>query len=1136
MQKKRQGFNRNEDDTLNISKKANWILNIILIGLLLILLRVGHLAIIQHDSTVLEAAKPQHRQITESPKRGTIRDRFNVPLAFNKIQYRVAVTYAQIKQIRTVEWQTDSNGKRFKRYKRKEYIAKLSQMLARELGLDGERIEDLIHAKASFYNRLPFVIKESISEQEYYRLKMLERDWPGLTVLRMPKRHYPLGKVAGDVIGYMGAINEREYEAIVREIKDLENLLELSELGEIVAMPPGITSLEQVTTRLADLHELAYTINDSIGKAGVEATFEKTLRGFRGKKHYHTDASGNLLRELPGAFDPFPGKRIILTLSAELQEYAEQLLAQNEKIRQTRLSRLNAIKTTIISDKDPWIKGGAIVAMDPNTGEILALASHPRFDPNDFVGSGAEESRKMKRQNVQKWLENENYIADIWNQQCPLEREVFKKHRNYYIEEMPLTWDNYLSFILSTQSPLRDGERTLFNGTLQDAVTVQTHAEKVLDIFSSVTFDDIETKIDPYQIFDFLYRNDEDHEPRGKRLTKFQLEKIEQSIKPYLSQIDKHKRILDPYIGNCTRTYDQVLFIDLCLVACPQLSESLLAAVGKQSLSDYKEHAAAMVQLYGVIKKMTKDLFHDLDFKIWRKENEQSFLKNIRLEEKANHLYAKPYIDYLDGEENEQFQKFWDVYRWQIFESFLKGSQPEKDSTVATYLEHFRTWHQDIENGAHKSADWAERYTILANTVKNLNNDLTAQYLQSLRGFSDLTRPLIGSYRTLRKNHDHSQQEKHLAAAFYPKYGFGYGRSQGYRQAATQGSLFKLVTAYEALVQRYHHLQESGQDLKDLNPLKMVDLVFWKGKELYLGYHANNQPIPRNYKGGRLPRSAMAAIGTVDLQGAIETSSNPYFSILAGDILHSPNDLVKAAKLFSFGRKTGIDLPCEIPGKLPNDLETNRTGLYACAIGQHTLVVTPLQTSVMLSTLANGGKVLKPQIVKMIIGKDPRQHVNLVTKTATEVQEVIFLPDAIRKILLDGMCRVVARTHSESLKSLTRLYEKNPEAINDYVEYKHRLLGKTSTSESIENIDLDPEVGTNLYTHVWFGGIAYDNDVVARQQQQFVFRDAAGKPELVVVVYLRYGGYGKEGGPIAAQMAKKWKEIVQRKLIEKPSI
>ncbi len=1087
---------------LEIPFKANRILNVILVSILLIILRIWYLAVVQHDKKLDESRKPQRKQVTEAAKRGTIRDRFNIPLAFNKMQYNVSILYSQLKQIPITTWEINEKGDRVKRSKRKEYIATLSRLLGNELSLDPERIEDLIHAKASFYNQLPFIIKEDVSEREYYRLKMLEKDWLGIHVERVPRRHYAYEKVASDIIGYMGAINKNEYEGIIREIKALESYLESVERGEEVPFPKGLITIDEVNQRFNDLNELAYTINDSIGKTGIEARFEDSLRGFRGKRAYYSDAQGNFLKELPGTRDPMPGKRVQLTISIELQQYAEELLVANEKIRQTRLSRLNVVpKRTILADKDPWIKGGAIVAMDPNTGEILAMASHPRFDPNDFIAAGTPEERKQKRSHVHKWLENETYLASIWDQQQPWEREVFnRKKKTTYNEEIFLTWNNYLEFILSEESPLKSS--ILAKGTVNDAIIIQTHLEKLIALLPGINI---------ATLFDILYRGEE-HISLGKKATANELLTIENQQQ----EIEKHKQALDRYIGSLDRTYDQILLIDLIRVAVSpeHFDDTLLGTIGNQSLSKYKENGVALAAIYDLVKGMTKNLFHEFNFKPWRKINEKEYLKQIRAEERVTHRYAKPYIDYFDSLENEQFQVFWDTHKWQFIHLFLiQSPSPQPDQELFSYIEYFKNWHSEIAQGAHHSAEWMNAYKTIQKTLQALPNEVAVAYMQTFRRFSDLNRPLFGHYRHLRKNTDFTQEEKHLAAAFYPRYGYGYGRSQAYRQAATQGSLFKLVTAYEALVQRYHYLESSGKGFSDLNPLQMTDYIFYKGKDLYLGYDGNNQPLPRHYKGGRLPRSSLSSIGKVDLLKALETSSNPYFALIAGDVLESPLDLSRAAKLFSFGSRTGIDLPGEISGKVPDDIDVNRTGLYAFAIGQHTLVTTPLQTTVMLSAIANGGKILKPKIVKMT------------DESCPTVQREIFLPDIIQRTLLDGMCRVVARTHRDGIRSLSRLYQTDPKAIADYTELKYQLLGKTSTAESIEYIDLDPTIGTNMYTHVWFGGIVYDESVVDKNENRFLFRDSFGNPELVVVVYLRYGGFGKEAGPIAAQVAKKWREI-----------
>lgn len=1032
----------------NLSKKTGLVLNVVLVVFFLFSLRIWQLALIEHDEKLQESRLAGKRIELEKATRGSIRDRFNEPLAVNKLRYQAAIVYADFKKIPLSRWEKDEMGKKKKVYPRKAYIKSLAELLAEELKLDSERVEDEIHAKAALLYNIPYTLKDSLTEKEYARLKMLARSHPGLVAVRTYSRIYPNNKLASDVIGYLGSINREDYQEILQEREELRLFLDGLENGGDLPLPEGFESLGAVKKRVKELEELAYTGSDSVGKTGIEAQFEEELRGLQGKKTVVKDSQGHIIKSYPGARALTPGKRLLLTLSKDLQEHAEKLLALTETTRDTRVKVGSA--PTKKADKQPWIMGGAIVAMDPNTSEVLALATYPRSNPNDF--------NQKNEVNIHRWLEDEAYIANIWDGFTPLERERYdKKKDSYYDESLPLTWESYLDFILSKNSAVKERLLTELN-TLRKGV-------KALQ----------DPKEDPV-VLDLLHL-----------------------------------------------ALDERLF-----------NNNLLKHTGHFSIRDHRLHEQDFNRLLKGIEEILTTTFNETEFKAWRLENESAFIKEMRQQEKAEKKYPRPYLDYLDKEERRQFLAIWERNKIPFALTFLTGRGVNSPYTQALF-----EWRREIEAGAHQEIEWTSAFTRLKKVIHALPDDQKEAYLATLRSYNDLERPLKHKWKIAGKRNK-KLKERDLAAAFHPSYGWGHSRSHAFRQATIQGSIFKLVTAYAALLEKEH----SGASLPEIE-----DLYFKHGNEYFVGYQENKKPIPQHYKGGRIPRSHSSKIGKVDLLTAIELSSNPYFSLLASDVIKNPNDLLEAARKFSFGSKTGIDLPYELPGKLPNDLDKNPTGLFATAIGQHTLIVTPLQTAVQLATLANGGNRYKPEIISLKAGKKsgpfyeeipplsdyplkeghylagidfplatlpPSQTSPLIQKSLPELKEKIPLPPSVKDPLLEGMRRVVKRQSKNAIFSFSRIYKDYPELISDFVDLKGYLIGKTSTSEVVERLDLDKPDEIPIYTHVWFGAISYEEPT-----KPFKFE----KPELVVVVYLRYGSFGNEAIPIASEIVKKWREI-----------
>ncbi len=194
-------------------------------------------------------------------------------------------------------------------------IRKLSKRLSSLLGMDAKAISQKITANG----RSPFqpvYIKRDISWEELSRVKALLMDMPGVQVVVEPIRTYPYGELAAHLLGYVGEVDRKELAA-----------------------------------------NDGYDVGDVVGKTGVEAVWEKYLRGSKGGRQVEVDAFGREVRVL-GEVLPIPGWDLYLTIDVELQRKAEELLRD---------------------------KVGAIVALDPSSGEILALCSSPSYSPSLFA-------------------------------------------------------------------------------------------------------------------------------------------------------------------------------------------------------------------------------------------------------------------------------------------------------------------------------------------------------------------------------------------------------------------------------------------------------------------------------------------------------------------------------------------------------------------------------------------------------------------------------------------------------------------------------------------------------------------------------------------------------------------------------
>ena len=200
--------------------------------------------------------------------------------------------------------------------------------LGRLTGLDAQAIRNRIRDPS--VNRFnPIPVQRNVSFEIACRVEEHLLDLPGVLVQITPGRMYGMGTLASHVLGYVSEINRQE----------------LDEQGEE-----------------------GYRSGDIIGKLGVEKAFEHHLRGQNGLEFMEVNARGQVLGPLPGMPPLLPesGNNVYLTLDTRIQAIAEEAI--------------------------PDSLAGALVAVDPTTGAVIATVSRPGYDPNLFTESIPQET------------------------------------------------------------------------------------------------------------------------------------------------------------------------------------------------------------------------------------------------------------------------------------------------------------------------------------------------------------------------------------------------------------------------------------------------------------------------------------------------------------------------------------------------------------------------------------------------------------------------------------------------------------------------------------------------------------------------------------------------------------------------
>lgn len=214
--------------------------------------------------------------------------------------------------------------------KQSSYKPETLQRLSNLLQMPVEEINAKIKASENFYE--PIMLKNNLDQQMVTKIEEQRRYMPDVMLSVQPIRNYPYHELAVHALGYVGEVSAYEIE---------QGLFKNITQGSLV------------------------------GKAGLEKTYDKYLRGEDGAFMEEVDVAGNVVKHYDSV-QPIPGKNLKLTIDYELQKELETFTDKH----------LAFLRSSGIA---PGARAAAVVAIDPRNGAVRAMVSRPGYDPNWFV-------------------------------------------------------------------------------------------------------------------------------------------------------------------------------------------------------------------------------------------------------------------------------------------------------------------------------------------------------------------------------------------------------------------------------------------------------------------------------------------------------------------------------------------------------------------------------------------------------------------------------------------------------------------------------------------------------------------------------------------------------------------------------
>jgi len=296
---------------------------------LIFIFRLFSIQILNGDSWVAAALENRLREISLAPTRGVIFDRNGIVLARNVASYNVVVLAADLPDdegsiqniIRSLAEYIDTPVTRGDITPENPFVPCVSDHGISQIIEYGEQSSPYREVKISC--NIPETTARIIQEKTM--------DWPGITLEIETVRDYPTGSLTANIIGFLGPISSIE--------------------------EGYYTERGFVTNR------------DKIGYAGLERFFESILSGKPGKRVVEVDVAGRIIRDAVPVISSLPGQNIYTTLDTRLQQAAESIL-------------LHEIGGWNAYFRELRITSGVVIAMNPQTGEILAMVSYPTYENN----------------------------------------------------------------------------------------------------------------------------------------------------------------------------------------------------------------------------------------------------------------------------------------------------------------------------------------------------------------------------------------------------------------------------------------------------------------------------------------------------------------------------------------------------------------------------------------------------------------------------------------------------------------------------------------------------------------------------------------------------------------------------------